>query len=111
MLDKGTVGLLWGPGSGLAFALLTVANLRMGVFCTGLSQFLFFKSLEGLEARTAGMIIALEPVYAIIGAWWLFGEQPSLRMAAGAALIVLTTILAAARKASAGQGDASRCAH
>jgi len=29
------------------------------VFCTGLSQFLLVKSLERLEARTAGMIIAL----------------------------------------------------
>lgn len=83
----------------------------LGVFCTGLSQFLFVKSLEGLEARIAGMIIALEPVCAIIGAWWLFGDQPSLRMAAGAALIVLATILADARKAPAEQGDTSRCAH
>ena len=40
----------------------------LGVFCTGLSHDLFVKSLEGLEARTAGMIIALEPVYAILGA-------------------------------------------
>ncbi|MDR0207566.1 MAG: DMT family transporter [Pseudomonas putida] len=145
LLDHGTLGLVWGLGSGLAFALLTVANRRstsgmkaiqvafwqnvvvaalvapfafshlataslagsdwvnlalLGVFCTGLSQFLFVKSLEGLQARTAGMVIALEPVYAIAGAWWLFGEQPSLRMVAGAALIVLATIMTAWRKAS-----------
>jgi len=81
------------------------------VFCTGLSQFLLVKSLERLEARTAAMIIALEPVYAIIGAWWLFGDQPSLRMAVGAALIVLATLLAAARNALAEQSDISRCAH
>ncbi|KPA87598.1 putative permease [Pseudomonas asplenii] len=73
----------------------------LGIFCTGLSQFLFVKSLEGLQARTAGMIIALEPVYAIACAWWLFSEQPSLRMAGGAALIVLATIMSAWRKASA----------
>ncbi|WP_437880649.1 DMT family transporter [Pseudomonas sp. LRF_L74] len=73
----------------------------LGVFCTGLSQYLFVKSLEGLQARTAGMIIALEPVYAIACAWWLFGEQPSLRMFAGAALLVLATILTAWQKASA----------
>ncbi|MFV3402411.1 MULTISPECIES: DMT family transporter [Pseudomonas] len=71
----------------------------LGVFCTGLSQFLFVKSLEGLEARTAGMIIALEPVYAIACAALLFDEQPSLRMAAGAALIVLATVCCAWRKA------------
>lgn len=67
----------------------------LGVFCTGLSQYLFVKSLEGLEARSAGMIIALEPVYAIACAWWLFGDQPSLRMVAGASLIILATILSA----------------
>lgn len=67
----------------------------LGVFCTGLSQYLFVKSLEGLEARSAGMIIALEPVYAIGCAWWLFGDQPSLRMAAGAGLIILATVLSA----------------
>lgn len=72
----------------------------LGVFCTGLSQFLFVKSLDGLQARTAGMIIALEPVYAIACAWWLFGEQPSIRMGAGALLVVLATILGARRKGS-----------
>lgn len=146
LLDQGTMGLLWGLASGLAFALLAVANRRrpsgmdamqvafwqnvvvaalvapfafshlagtslhgndwvnlalLGVFCTGLSQFLFVKSLDGLQARTAGMVIALEPVYAIACAWWLFGEQPSLRMAAGAALIVLATLMTAWRKAAA----------
>lgn len=55
--------------------------------------------------------LALEPVYAIVGAWRLFGDLPTLRMAAGAALIVLATILAAARKALAEQGDTRRCAH
>ncbi|MDM9591596.1 DMT family transporter [Pseudomonas asiatica] len=145
LLDKGTVGLVWGLASGLSFALLAVANRRhtggmnalqiafwqnvvvaalmipfafshlataslraddwvnlalLGVFCTGLSQFLFVKSLDGLQARTAGMIIALEPVYAIACAWWLFGEQPSLRMGAGAALVVLATVLSARCKPS-----------
>ncbi|NOM41349.1 EamA family transporter, partial [Klebsiella pneumoniae] len=61
---------------------------------------LFVKSLDGLQARTAGMIIALEPVYAIACAWWLFGEQPSLRMGAGAALVVLATVLSARCKPS-----------
>jgi len=78
-----------------------VALALLGVFCTGLSQFLFVRSLNGLQARTAGMIIALEPVYAIACAWWLFDEQPSLRMGAGAALVVLATLLGGRRKTSA----------
>ena len=67
----------------------------LGVFCTGLSQYLFVKSLEGLSARHAGMIIALEPIYAIACAWWLFSEAPSLRMLAGAALIISAIVLSA----------------
>jgi drug/metabolite transporter (DMT)-like permease len=67
----------------------------LGVFCTGLSQYLFVKSLGGLSARSAGVIIALEPVYAIACAWWLFSEQPSLRMFAGTALIVFATVVSA----------------
>lgn len=70
----------------------------LGVFCTGLSHTLFVKSLEGLDARSAGMIIALEPVYAIACAWWLFNEEPSVRMLVGAALIILATILPAQGK-------------
>lgn len=67
----------------------------LGIFCTGLSQYLFVKSLEGLEARSAGMIIALEPVYAIACAWAMFGEQPTLHMVLGAAIIVIATLLSA----------------
>lgn len=72
----------------------------LGVFCTGLSQYLFIKSLDHLDARSAGMIIALEPVYAIACAWWLFHDQPSLRMLCGAALIILAIIWSARAKAA-----------
>lgn len=144
LADNGTLGLLWGLGSGLSFALLAIANRRyvrdtdamqvafwqnltvtllvapfvlfslgghelrtvdwiylavLGVFCTGLSQYLFVKSLGTLDARSAGLIIALEPVYAIACAWALFNEEPSLRMFLGAALIILATVVSARRKA------------
>ncbi|ARU06341.1 EamA family transporter [Comamonas serinivorans] len=67
----------------------------LGVICTGLSQYLFVYSLGALNARVVGLIIALEPVYAIAVAWWLFAEQPSFRMLLGAALIVLATVVSA----------------
>ncbi len=70
----------------------------LGVLCTAVSQALFVKSLKGLNARSAGMIISLEPVYAIACAWWLFHEAPSYRMLAGAALIVLAILLSAQGK-------------
>lgn len=142
--DSGTLGLLWGLGSGLSFASLAITNQRgtkgmdamqvslwqnmtvltlvgpilllgqempalqsadwlfigvLGVVRTALSQFLFIKSLDSLEARSAGMIIALEPVYAIAGAWLVFAEQPSSRMLAGAALIILATLVSTRSKA------------
>ena len=80
----------------------------LGVLCTGLAHTLFVKSLEALDARSAGMIIALEPVYAIACAWWLFGEEPSGRMLVGASLIILAIVLLAmGHKPSAARKRAS----
>lgn len=73
----------------------------LGVFCTGLSHFLFISSLTRLNARSAGLVIALEPVYAIAFAWMLFSQQPSARMAAGAALIVAAIVWSGLRQAPA----------
>ncbi|TWC38894.1 EamA domain-containing membrane protein RarD [Pseudomonas sp. SJZ079] len=70
----------------------------LGVFCTGLAHSLFVASLRVLKARSAALIFALEPVYGIAFAWWLFNEAPTLRMFAGGALIILA-IFASARMA------------
>ncbi|MBA1274633.1 DMT family transporter [Stutzerimonas azotifigens] len=64
----------------------------LGVFCTGLAHSLFVASLRVLKARTTSVIFALEPVYGIAFAWLLFAEQPTLRMLAGGALIILATV-------------------
>ena len=60
----------------------------LGILCTGLAHSLFVASLRALNARTTAVIFALEPVYGILFAWWLFSEQPTLRMLVGGALIV-----------------------
>lgn len=70
----------------------------LGIFCTGLAHSLFVASLRVLKARTAAVIFALEPVYGILFAWWLFSEQPTLRMLAGGLLIV-SAIFVSARMA------------
>ena len=72
----------------------------LGVFCTGLSHYLFVSSLARLNARSAGLVIALEPVYAIGFAWLLFAQEPTLRMLAGAALIMAAIIWSGLRKAA-----------
>jgi len=70
----------------------------LGVFCTGLSHYLFVSSLTRLNARSAGLVIALEPVYAIAFAWLLFSQQPTLRMLAGGTLIVAAIVWSGLRK-------------
>lgn len=60
----------------------------LGVFCTALSHFLLVASLSVLNARSAGIVIALEPVYAITFAAILFAQYPSLRMIIGGVIMV-----------------------
>ncbi|UUY06685.1 DMT family transporter [Pseudomonas sp. J452] len=67
----------------------------LGVLCTALAHSLFVASLRTLNARSASLVFALEPVYGIVFAWWLFHEQPGLRMLCGGALIVLATLISA----------------
>jgi drug/metabolite transporter (DMT)-like permease len=74
----------------------------LGIFCTGLAHSLFVASLRVLNARTTAVILAIEPVYGISFAWWLFGEQPNLRMLAGGVLIILASVLSGRRSVAAG---------
>lgn len=67
----------------------------LGIFCTGLAHSLFVASLRVLKARTTAVIFALEPVYGILFAWWLFSEQPTLRMLVGGLLIVSAIFISA----------------
>lgn len=60
----------------------------LGLFCTGLAHGLFVASLSVLKARVASLFFALEPVYGILFAWYLFAEQPTLRMLIGGVMIV-----------------------
>ncbi|WP_263263243.1 DMT family transporter [Pseudomonas sp. RIT-PI-S] len=60
----------------------------LGVLCTGLAYTLFITSLKHVSANVAAVVIAMEPVYAIAGAWLLFGDHPTVAMLAGGALIL-----------------------
>jgi len=80
----------------------------LGVFCTGLSHYLFVSSLTRLNARSAGLVIALEPVYAIAFAWVLFSQEPTPRMLAGGALIVAAIVWSGLRKQATAAEPASK---
>ena len=72
----------------------------LGVLCTGLAYWLFIDSLSAINARTAAMIFALEPVYAIAIAWAFLHDAPSVRMLLGGGLIIAAVVLSARFKAS-----------
>ena len=71
----------------------------LGVTCTALSHFLLVSSLSILNARSAGIVIALEPVYAIAFAAVLFHQYPSMRAVLGGILMVGAIIWSGLRKA------------
>lgn len=72
----------------------------LGVLCTGLAYWLFIDSLTVISARTAAMVIALEPVYAIAIAWIFLHDVPTLRMMLGGSLIIIAVVVSARFKAS-----------
>ena len=61
----------------------------LGTVFTGLSHGLFVGSLKGVSAQTASLYVALEPVYAIIWAFFLLWELPSFPELAGGMVILL----------------------
>ncbi len=87
------VTLLW-PGPGGAFALPdgrdAVLLLTLSIACTLLPFTLALRALRHTSAFTAQLAVSLEPVYAVLLAIVLLGEQRELSVAfyLGVALIV-----------------------
>ena len=73
----------------------------LGVFCTALSHYLLVSSLMTLKARSAGIVIALEPLYAILFAAILFAQYPSIRALLGGALMVGAIVWSGLRQTGA----------
>lgn len=92
----------------LPFSLATIGQLGtmdwvwlavLGVMCTALSHFLLVSSLMVLQARSAGIVIALEPIYAIVFAAILFAQYPSVRAVLGGILMISAIVWSGLRKA------------
>ncbi len=70
----------------------------LGVFCTALSHYLLVSSLMVLKARSAGIVIALEPIYAIFFAAVLFAQYPGARALLGGAIMIGAIVWSGLRK-------------
>lgn len=96
------VALLTLPFSFPAIAQLDAINwlwiALLGVFCTALSHYLLVSSLMTLKARSAGIVIALEPLYAIFFAAILFAQYPSSRALFGGSLMIGAIVWSGLRK-------------
>ncbi len=70
----------------------------LGIFCTALSHYLLVSSLTRINARSAGIIIALEPIYAIAFAALLFAQYPSIQAILGGTIMVGAIVWSGLRK-------------
>ncbi|WP_448567786.1 DMT family transporter [Thalassotalea ganghwensis] len=64
----------------------------LGVVFTALSHTLFNYSLKGIKAQTASIAVSLEPIYAIVAAYFLLDERLTLLMVVGGALVVAVNV-------------------
>ncbi len=68
----------------------------LGVVFTAGTNILFISSLKTITAQLASVITCLEPVYAIIIAYYVLGEEPTIRTLFGG-LIILGAVLMASK--------------
>lgn len=72
----------------------------LGTLCSGLAYTTFVTTLAVINARTAAIIIALEPVYTIAMAWVFLGDVPTSRMLLGGAILLGSVFWCGRKKAS-----------
>lgn len=62
--------------------------LLLGLLFTAIAHTLFISSMHSLKAKTASLIASLEPLYAILLAWFFLGEVPTIKMFLGGFVIL-----------------------
>lgn len=63
--------------------------LLLGTVFTALAHGVYTQSLKKLKASEVSRVAALEPIYGILAAWIIFGEQLSMSSSLAGALIIL----------------------
>lgn len=77
--------------------------LYTGVLCTGLAFLLYNTGLKALSATVSSIILLLEIVFAMLFAFLVLGETPTVVTAMGSALIVLSIIVISHNGADGGR--------
>jgi len=65
----------------------------LGIFFTALPHTLIIKSLLSLKAKTVSIIAALQPVYAIVFAYFILSETPGLKTLIGGLLVITASVI------------------
>lgn len=60
----------------------------LGVLCTGIAFVMYYRLIARIGAGRASTVTYLVPLFGVAWAWWLLGEEPTLRMAIAGALIL-----------------------
>ncbi len=60
----------------------------LGVLCTGIAFVMYYRLIARIGAGRASTVTYLVPLFGVAWAWWLLGEEPTLRMVIASALIL-----------------------
>jgi drug/metabolite transporter (DMT)-like permease len=70
-----------------------LAASALGVLCTGIAYWLFFRLIQRVGPARASTTTYLVPIFGVAWGWLLLGETPTLTMIASAVLILGSVIL------------------
>jgi drug/metabolite transporter (DMT)-like permease len=74
-------------------AMSWLAATALGVLCTGIAYWLFFRLIQRVGSARASTTTYLVPIFGVAWGWLLLGETPTLTMIASAVLILGSVIL------------------
>jgi drug/metabolite transporter (DMT)-like permease len=74
-------------------AMSWLAASALGVLCTGIAYWLFFRLIQRVGSARASTTTYLVPIFGVAWGWLLLGETPTLTMIASAVLILGSVIL------------------
>jgi drug/metabolite transporter (DMT)-like permease len=77
--------------------------LILALFATAIAHTLMLKSVACIGARATGVIMMIQPLYAIVLAMFLLGEIPTLRVLAGGLLVMSAMVIETIKQATNSQ--------